>query len=690
MANEIQHGDEQNRLGSPYGQPNYSRFPIKGHRFTTESFGRIDVCGVFNAIEADKTSWLPSHEITSYTMNAPLMQPLFKEKDYILVCRCAILPFNWDKIHVQPNIGQDIDASLYGTSVKATTWAAFMQSPKTIMAVANAYASYDVDDPYADTLNALINAIRAIILGEYIFSYGSLLTKCGAKFAPIFHDKDNNNYDDYFDWVIKEIFTDIYAFKVEFGDNEYIVNIKLDKDYLDNKEITIDEFLDRARENPGDFEIKELYGSIGETINTTDIAWNATADRVQNAYTQMNDYASVYTKPVDIARLWAYQLAVAEYMTNNHVDYIYSAELFRQLVHAHEIQANALFNSGIAEEETISYNGLTIPIDYLSAYYFGYYVSNILGRIDPDDLGSSYDFVIEYMRYMSLLFALRRSLKYMDYFVGSKTQPLAVGDVKINPDAGGKINVIDVTRKSQAYKFYNAIARIGRKAEDYSLEIMGVKQKHDWHVPLWLGATRSAVQANITDNTGEAQMTEANAQTSRFYGIEGKYKFDYEFDRDAIVIGLTYYDLERCYGNGVHRSFMHVNRFDMYNPFMQYTGDQEIYGEEYDARATDTFGYVPAYEEFKQVYNEVDGGFMTKLPGYAFVDGLMENTRNAAATLEDKKIGPDFIRSKPTELDRFYKSLTGHSLANRFHFIVDYYNEIDAKRRMAFNPGVGL
>lgn len=218
---------------------------------------------------------------------------------------------------------------------------------------------------------------------------------------------------------------------------------------------------------------------------------------------------------------------------------------------------------------------------------------------------------------------------------------------------------------------------------------MGVKQKHDWHVPLWLGSTRSAINAEIVDNTGEAQMTDALSQTARLYGIEGKYMFQYDFDRDAIVIGLTYYDVERSYGKGVNRTFMHVDRYDMYNPYLQYTGDQAIYGEEYDARNDGTFGYVPAYEEFKQVINEADGGFMTALPGYAFIDEIYKKSDKDNVEYPDgRKNSPDFIRSKPVEFDRFYQKLTGHSLANKFHFIVDYYNEISAKRRMAFNPGV--
>lgn len=679
----IQHGDAQNMLGNPGGQHQYSNFELKGHRFTTESFGRVDVCGVYNAIEADKVDWKPSHEITTYTLSAPLMQQVYKEKDYILVCRCAILPFNWDKIHTQPTIGDDINASSYGTSVNKTAWNKMLNLYKKWLAQANEAATPEDEETPAQTSVAFKIALQGLILGEYVLSHGALITKLGAHFASMFEDKAGRNYDDFFDWAIKELCEDIYGINVDVGDTTYDVNIKLDKEYLTGYEISIDEFLDIIRDSPANWDINYFIGSVGETITTEDSEWASTADRVQNVYTEIEDTTIIYSKPVDIARLWAYQLAVAEYMTNSHVDYIYSAELFRQAV---KNARDTYFMNTIGETSPIKfiYNGLQIEADWLSAAYF----NEMITAADNVYWGDP-EYMIPVIEYLSMIFAFRRSLKYMDYFTGSKTRPLAVGDITLNPDLGGNINAIEVTRKGQAYRFLNAVQRIGRKAEDYALEIMGVKQKHDWHVPLWLGSTRSAINAEIVDNTGEAQMTDALSQTARLYGIEGKYMFQYDFDRDAIVIGLTYYDVERSYGKGVNRTFMHVDRYDMYNPYLQYTGDQEIYGEEYDARNDGTFGYVPAYEEFKQVINEADGGFMTALPGYAFIDEIYKKSDKDNVEYPDgRKNGPDFIRSKPVEFDRFYQKLTGHSLANKFHFIVDYYNEISAKRRMAFNPGV--
>lgn len=685
-----QNGDAQNKLGNPQGTPGYSKFPINPHHYTTERFGIIDVCGIFNGIEADKHDWKPAHELTTYTLSAPLMTPVYKEKDYIIVARQALLPRNWDKIHVQPNIGEDIDATIIGTSIKPETWSSFLRliAVEFPGAAIGAVEAAETDESLDKMLLASKQMWQSITLCESIFSYGSLLCKLGCAMAALWRNGEMKLWDIAMDEAmeyLKGASSNIFGFEIQRGTEKTFVNLKVSAENTPANTIGLREFLDICRENPGDFEINWIAvdntGTPATADELTDIlnTWTAVSEILQFGFNDAG--ALTYNKPVDLARCWTYQLAVAEYFTNSHVDYIYSAELYRQYIW------DKILGIGISATQ-FTWNGVKYEYDYLSAKYFTSAVSttyilvaNMLSKENQIDAA---------MEYFAGIFSYHRSLKYLDYYTGSKTRPLAVGDVTINPGAGGAINVIDVTRKGQAYKFLNAVNRIGRKAEDYAQEIMGVKQQHDWHNPLWLGSTRSGVNAEITDNTGEAQVTAPNSQTARLYGVDGKYKFEYDEDRDAIIIGLTWYDVERSYSKGVHRSFMHVDRYDMFNPYLQYTGDQEIYKEEYDAAQTGTFGYVPAYEEFKQEPNKASGGFVTSLPGYTFLDGVDSNDRQGFDALKNTHIGPEFIRSKPVEFDRFYNSLTGYSLGTYFHFILDYYNENNCKRKMAFNPGVAL
>lgn len=670
----IQQGGGQNNLPQPESA-RYSTFDqLSKHIYTTGRFGENQVCCVMNAITGDKISIRNEHKLTTYTLSAPLMTPIYMEKDFFQVPRQAILPMNWEKIYQQPNIGEDVDASVVGTSIAHTTWQRFLNQINTEITAANT-ALRDATDINTIFIN-LSNLIKGLIIEEYIYSYGSLLNNMGCKMAAIWKPTTTSGAEDYakvenFDQIFEKTIEQIrYGFTVYWENDPDAVSFDvegvgegIDQAIAGNK-ISMHDFLTRARDD-ANFQIIAWYKSKTQTETDPTALKSAVLGVRRGAITSKNSRTE-YTEPVDLARVWAYQLINAEYFTNDKVDYIYSAELYRQYI-------GNLIDTQEGEFYTFEWNGIQYQYDYMSAFYFGLMTQQLNKN------------------YLAALFSYRRSLKYLDYFTGSKTRPLGVGDFNVNPDTQGRVSVIDITQKIQAQRFANAVNRIGRKAEDYAKALFGVNMKHDMHNPIWLGSTRDIIRASETENTGDAQINTPNAITARLESYGGNKQFTIEIDRDSIVIGLYFFDLERSYAKSVHRSFMHVNRYDMYNPYLQYTGDQEIRAAEYDASLETNgerviFGYVPAYEEFKQDFNEAQGGFVTALPGYTFIDGMEKSSGLFRPT--EVKQGPDFIRQKPVELDRYYNSLTGQSLANYFHFIIDFYNEIDAKRPMSYNPQI--
>lgn len=674
----IQTGGGQNKLPQPE-KAHYSTFDqLSKHIYTTGRFGENQVCCVMNAITGDNIKIRNEHKLTTYTLSAPLMTPIYMEKDFFLVPRQAILPWNWEKIYQQPNIGEDIDATVVGTSVKIETWQRFLTQINTEINSAN--TGIINSGTIEDALEQLTNMIKLLIVEEYIYSYGSLLNNMGCKMAAIWKPTSggesevwqefmkSKNFDEIFEKIIYEI---EYGFSVYWEDSEeqmYTVqgirtDRQIDTTAVGNK-ISMNEFLTKARDD-SNWHITTWYKSSTQIQNDL-AALKTQIGRLRIGLTASRNNRTEYEEPVDLARVWAYQLINAEYFTNDKVDYIYSAELYRQYI-------GNLIDKQEGDFYTFDWNGISYQYDYLSAYYFGLMTYQIN------------------FNYVAALFSYKRSLKYLDYFTGSKTRPLGVGDFNVNPDELGRVNVIDITRKIQAQRFANAVNRIGRKAEDYAKSLFGVNMKRDMHTPIWLGSTRDIIRSSETENTGDAQISSPNAVTSRLESYGGNSQFNIDVDRDGIIVGIYFFDLERSYSRSIHRSFMHVNRYDMYNPYLQYTGDQEIKAAEYDASLEstgeqNTFGYVPAYEEFKQDFNEAQGGFITALPGYTFIDGMEKNSGLFRPT--QVKQGPDFIRQKPVELDRYYNSLTGHSLANYFHFIIDFYNDIDAKRPMSYNPQI--
>ena len=99
-------------------------------------------------------------------------------------------------------------------------------------------------------------------------------------------------------------------------------------------------------------------------------------------------------------------------------------------------------------------------------------------------------------------------------------------------------------------KFLQAVNRSGRKFSAYMQELFGKTPAYDYHNPMYLAHTSDLVGAQETDNTGQAQVTDQLAVTSRFRATSSVMLLSFQPDRDCIVIGITYYDLPRlqpCY-----------------------------------------------------------------------------------------------------------------------------------------------
>ena len=687
-------GNPQEMLDNPGGIAKYSTFPLGKKHATTEIFGIITPFEFRDVITGDEHQIGSEETVDTYTLTAPLMSVVWKTREWYMVPRMAILPNAWDKIYTQPVIGDDIDATVAGTSVDQNTWTTFLKEVVKLITT-NLTTLKSTTAETGGTAKTIIETFEALLKGmivnEYIFSYGSLLNRAGIKMAALWSSESGKtkNFDQAFDLFIQSI---SYGFRVTWDDETpYSVRTGLTADLLTN-ELSIREFLTKARDNLN-FTVTGiwLFDVAGGIIGKTDTLTNDTATAVnaekgewvtaldKNAYPY---YGIEYGKPVDIARLWAYQLICAETYSDDQIDYIYNSDIYRQYIG--DLVKDMIYTAeDHLEDFGYTLNGIWTAYDWLSAAGFAYAASN---------MSNGYDIPYDYM---TALFNLNRSLKYKDYYTGARTTPILPGQntVAVND---GKFEILDVANASQAAKFKFAVKRIGRKISEYVKGLLGINMAIDYHYPLWIGSTKTILHAIETDNTGAAMYDKdiPKAVTSNLVGKSGNYRFVGTFDRYGIIVGVSFYDVERMYYRGVDRNTMKVDRFDHFNQYMQFAGDQPLYSEEYDAALTVSagtyFGYKPAYEELKEPINTADAGFVTALPGYAFLNDMEKNGGNAPGARANEHVSPDFIRSKPTELDRFYKSLSGYSLSNYFHFIIIYSQGDDAKRPIVYNPGLAL
>lgn len=645
-----------------------STFPLSYHFMDTHRFGEYHPHYVEDGVKGDVLPIRSSHNVMSFTLKSPLMQDISMKKDYFSVPMESILPLNWWKFFENPVRGDDVLNDV-GPTVEN-----FWQKVATFFNALTTQIGTILQDTSQGNAIVIQSLLRYLIIGEYFYSNGSLMTSLGCHGAPycvLTKSGDQVSFDSFFDSMITTLINvSNSAFTLYVDGYSYDV-VPDSQAYKRNGKISFRHALSLMRDN--------LAFSIGSVVTSMPLG--------APLYTEFSKYtisSRSATVSFNLSRLWAYQLVCSHYYTNDHIDFVYSAELYRQLI------GNYIFTptsgSFIASNRLFTYNGTQYQYDYLSAHFctsfFTYSsagVNNILTLTTSAPVSAC-------LGYFSALFGYRRSLRYQDYFTGSRAQPLAVGSTGVSV-VNNMVDVVDVTRNIQRQRFLNAVNRVRHTAEGYLKGIFGGDiPAPDYHNPFFLAHTDDNIYGQETENTGAAQMTDSLAITSNLRSNGSRYMFEINVDRPSVVIGITYYDIPRVYTKSVERSFFHVDRFDMFNPFMQFIGDQPVYLQELGIDSNNylnsmrNFSYSLRHMEYKQRYNQAAGAFVENLPGFAF---LALDNRGSQST-----INPDWIRSVASEFDDFYVSLNGWSLGSYFHFIVDTFNDCSGSRPMSYAPSI--
>lgn len=651
-----------------------SKFDLPYMLNMTARFGDITPHFVMNVVPGDKdVTERCSHEINSYTLKAPLLQNIRINKAYSFVPLQAILPFNADKIVVSPKVGDDVPVDANTVCTDFT-----VRLLNLVFRIYNKFESLSVSVGNSALLSVFFNNLN---LFSYFYSAGSLLNYLGKSVHPLYRFRStrsivssvpvDSSYDVCFDLFCNYFVNVIQSFSCIINGEEYFVKVRsnsvndLSSDY---KVLSFRSFLGKLHDN-GYVEVLDV------TTSSTDLS------AMLNFFLAIISPANVTSltdgdnsgDAFNFSRLAAYQLTCAEFFTNDNVDYLYSADLYRQ---------NLLQVCRVLTNETISeyftYNGVLTNYDAFSGNFM---------KIALDYSDSFVDGNAPYFYgYFSLVFAYRRSLRYMDYFTGAKVAPLAVGDVNVSVGTNG-VNVVDITRNIQRQRFLNSVNKAGRKLKEYVQDMFGASPSYDYHNPMFIGSTEEMVGSEITENTGSAQRSNDN-RTSLLHANSSNFAFSFDSDLYGVLLGVTYFDVLRLYTRSTDRDFFHTDRYDMFVKQMQFIGDQPILGNEItaynreSASAPLNFGYTTRYMEFKQRVSRAVGGFVENLPAWCFL------ADNVSGIPLPRNINPDYIRSSWIELDEFYTSLTGYSLGSYFHFIMKVFNDCSASRPMAYNPTI--
>lgn len=691
---------------------NYSTFnkSLSYRNYNTHRFGEITPTFVMEGVERDSISVNSADKIDSLSLAAPFKGSIRKIKESFKIPLSAILPRQWDRIYTQPSNGDDVPSATYLTPncvIKDPSQVVFDEALHDFEYITT-LGKYQYIGPYA---------LKTLIMMEYFFSNGSLLSSMGCHLGFRF-SYDGKTFDQYFDAAVHDAFKYVKTITCNPYDyfpsydkgsralNFYGLSPEIDHNHVNDTAYgSFRSFLDYVRSNPGVSITVETDGNVPDDNESASLfnEWKSLYD-LNNGKAKLvsmimnSEIDDQSTTDINLSRVLAYQIACAHFYTNSSIDPIYSAELYRQYIEslAHQINSNDGDYLFLINGFSNRYDALSGRVLMMSTFW------QTNGSVNPyafsSDLGQGPGLQKLRVKYALLgaIFGYRRSLRYADYFVGCRPRPLA----PINTDvsvASNKVSVIDITRNIQAQRFANSVMRSRSKVEEYVKGLFGKAPAPDYHNPFFLSREEEVIFGEEVQNTGAAQTSAANSRTGLFGNNMGRYTFTFDNDdmHPCIYLQVVHYDCKRAYTRSIDRQYFIKDRFDMFNPDYQYIGDQPVFGAELGAvqsaissqgvssqSIVETFGYQGRDMEYKQRFDVASGGFIDNLPGWIFDDKTLH--ANSYAWL----IGPEFIRSQNAELDKFFLSLTGYSLGSYFHFICITDNNVDARRAMAVDPQI--
>lgn len=693
----IKSGDERNDV-TPAAPKGYSTFNLSHIFLQTHRFAEIAPTESFEVIKGDKISLRLQSDTSSYSLKAPIKTDMFKKSSNFFVPLQAIIRNNWELVTAQPNSGDDVPVDADGV-VSAQKINSFFETLLQYLTDLSLYTS----TPYLP--NLMTKYLRSLLTAEMFFSQGSLCKQLYYDFSHCLYfiqriedvRQKIVSFDKFADFVLSKMnpvippSSGVREFTIRFYDEEGNVTDSysvLPESLLVENSIKIDansncisfrHCLDLCRQNLN-FKIENVVSSLSNDVAVINEFFFGDFLDVEDSLHVLSSGILSLTEDINFDKLAAYQIVCAHFFSLDHVDYIYSAELYRQLMQYYVDKCYDLYS--LTADQHFSWNGLELNYDALS----GRAIGNLAFRIDNFTSSSNFEFG---RCYLTALFSFRHSLRYLDYFTGGRTKPLSVGtlgdqraDVSV-PVVSNSVNAVDMVLAQNAARYLNFAQRAGRKISKWLEDLFpGGQPKVDFHDPQWLSSVGDPLEPQQTQNTGQSQVTDANSITARFKNDSNRFMYQYEPDRPGYMISVAYYDVPRAYAFATAKENMHRDRYDRFNPFFQFNGSQAVKCQELGIPGDDPFSYQNRYEEYKQNYGICAGGFVENLPGFAFIADVQSGLPMQS------HLNPTYVRSWNVELDPFYLALTGFCLASYFHFIVKNVNIIQGQRPMEYAPNL--
>ena len=614
---------------------NRNTFDLSYFNYKTQRFGQYEPFFVMEGVPGDNIPLHSSHNVRSLPMKSPFLTSLTLSKDYFMVPMQAILPNTWEMIYANPASGDDVpeDANCLFKLFSVASLANFTSEQ---------WAAYG--NP---------TQLKIIMMLESVFSAGSLPAQLGYTMQ-----NTGSNSGTSFDFYFNQCMDALHA------QNPTLIFTLPDKStvHLSAAKVPKGVFVDYLRSN-----------YIYLTDSTSQLNVRSLKDWYTGNEGLFGDWAG---QEFNISRILAYQICCKQFYVNTKIDPIYNAQLYRDNFFFLLKQFMSKTAVGTLNYESFTRNGVNVPYDFFSKHY----LSKIFaGHSNTEDAISALADIYYY------LFSFNRVLKFGDYFTASRTQPLGadVNGQMNAPVVGNEVAAIDMSKSIVMQRFLNNVVKLGNDFGEYLRGIFGREPSPDYHFPKFIAHQEFDVSGfEVANSTEKGQ----GSMITNLKSGDDRYAFEVSVDMPCIILGISNFNCPRLYGNARPRFLFHKDRFDMFNPMLQYIGDQPVNRGELNTDGTnaEVFGYNSRNAEYKQNFSVASGGFIYKLPSWTF---LTEFGPDYAA-IPSLHQGTEFLRVYPFEFDRFFATLSGLSLAESFHFIVVYNNKVMASRPMAVNPTI--
>lgn len=689
-----------NELNDPQfeNQQGYFPYDLTHQEFVTPRFGEVTPTMFLNTVPGDRIVCKDNSKTILNQINGNFLSTINEYADTFYVPMRSLFPNNYERLIPNPTKGDDLPLS------------ALPQFP--IKAFINSYLndelSYNIiysDGILSDSVTEYMNspttqiidiglepaqqfAFGRLLLLSTMLSRGQLLDYLGfcfelenldgtstlQKFIDRYQSTLYNYLSESDSFVIQAIEVNPLLSGIKFTHSSKNYSIKSLSDYRD----AISSIFESGKFPL--FVVSETQHQYSEALYDSYYALKTLLEDVVSSHTFVPVYSFdnlaspfVNSNYINIDKCLAYQQIIAQYYSNNTVDNIFNSDLYMQLLRS------VMFPSTnrISSEPTFDYNGVSIEYDLIS-YGASYFAFTDYSQSDlPSYINRQYLFI-------TLMFLMRRSLRYGDYFSTARPNMLAVGDLSIPVDSDSKVSPIDVTKNLLMQRYLNAANYIGSGFLPYFASIYGVTPSDTGTFPRFIAHRKVELTNNITENTSDNQ----GYQTTNLVGYTDDVGFDVFIDDIGIILTLKSYDVLPVYKSGIDRSYRLADRFDYFNPMLQGIGDQPILVSELTGDIVNSdlvFGYTMRNAEYKFKSSRAHGAFVRSLPGFLLPFPLDKFAYNDP---RDLHIDPDFIRDKPVYLDSVVPQMTGISPAEYFHFVCAVTNQLQCARKIQATPPV--